>query len=311
MNERIINFDLLRGLAIIAVVVIHVTAPLAMDEHTLAILSNQIARFGVPVFVFLSGWGLTVSKSYEQAASYVDFLKIRLVNLLPAYFGWNIIYLLYAYFVSGDPITLGESLSGLVRGTNASHLYFVPLIVLFYLIYPVLRQVGRRSSGLLLSLLITLYSLVATWGISIEGFTRNHNLFNWIFYFILGIWTAEQGPSFKNKLNTYWVVFLLIFSSFIVIMEPLELTEEILLTQTRPSVVFYSVMVVLLLIILPTKASFLEKGLLELSKYSYQIYLSHYLFIYIGRELFPGPLPILSTVLVIFFSYGLAKIALL
>jgi len=55
----------------------------------------------------------------------------------------------------------------------------------------------------------------------------------------------------------------LLVSLFIVILEPTELTEEILLTQTRPSVIFYSVMVILLFIILPFKNNRFEKAWLN------------------------------------------------
>lgn len=169
-------------------------------------------------------------------------------------------------------------------------------------------KIGRSHTGLVLSLLITVYSLLATWGFSIEGFTRNHNPLNWLFYFVFGIWVATYHDIYKNKLNKYWIYILLLVSLFIVILEPTELTEEILLTQTRPSVIFYSVMVILLFIILPFKNNRFEKGLIELSRYSYQIYLSHYLFIYIYRLVFPDLHAILAIIFVILLSYGLAKL---
>jgi peptidoglycan/LPS O-acetylase OafA/YrhL len=271
-------------------------------------LFNQIARFGVPVFIFLSGWGLTISKSYERAENYFDFLKKRLANILPAYLTWNIIYLLYKFFILEETTPLLEVVRGVIRGTHFPHLYFVPLIVLFYIAYPLLLKVGIKHSGMLLSLLITVYSLLATWGYSIEGFTRNHNPFNWLFYFVFGIWIAKYSSRFKGRLNRTWVIFFLLLSLAIVIWEPLELTEEILLTQTRPSVIFYSVMVIFFFMVLPVKDTAYEKGLIEFSDYSYQIYLSHYLFIYLYRELFPDLHTLLAAVLVLILSISLAKL---
>lgn len=121
MGKRYVNFDYLRGLAILAVMTIHVTAPTAVEDVTSAIILNQTARFGVPVFIFLSGWGLTVSNSYPRADSYFDFLKKRLSKLLPAYLVWNLVYLLFRFFIREESLTFSEAIEGLIRGTNAPH----------------------------------------------------------------------------------------------------------------------------------------------------------------------------------------------
>lgn len=308
MDKRYANFDYLRGSAILAVVTIHVTASTAIENHTISIIMNQVARFGVPVFIFLSGWGLTVSKSYSHSDDYFDFLKKRLSKLLPAYVLWNLIYLLFRYFFQGEMIPFGEAMQGLLRGTNFPHLYFVPLIILFYIAYPFLLKLGENDWGLLLSGILTTFSLVITWGVSIEGFTRNHNPLNWLFYFVFGIWVAKKGEQLKAQLNHSLVLLLLFVTLANIIFEPLELTEELVLTQTRLSIVLYAVMVILLAIISPETNNYLTASLNAFSKHSYQIYLSHYLFIRLYRQWFPGLHPMFLLVLVLASSYLLAKL---
>lgn len=308
MIKRYENFDYLRGLAILAVVTIHVTAMTAVDNVMSSIIMNQVARFGVPVFIFLSGWGLTVSDSYQRSKSYFDFLKKRFFKLLPAYLLWNLVYLLFRFIIQNEEITLDEAMQGLIRGTNYPHLYFVPLIVLFYMVYPFILKLGKKDWGLLLSLFITTVSLVSTWGVAIEGFTRNHNPFNWLFYFVLGIWVAENDEKLKGQLNQTLIFMLLFLSLANVIFEPLELTEELVLTQTRLSVVFYSVMVIFCVLVLPESKNRLTTSLKGVSNYSFQIYLSHYLFIRVYHEWFPELPPILLLLLVLISSYALAKI---
>ena len=61
MSKRYEKFDILRAFAILAVVLIHITAPLATDEDIFSIVLNQVSRFAVPVFFILSGWGLTAT----------------------------------------------------------------------------------------------------------------------------------------------------------------------------------------------------------------------------------------------------------
>ncbi len=308
MEKRYANFDYLRGLAILAVVTIHVTAPTAVESVTSSIIMNQAARFGVPVFIFLSGWGLTVSNSYQRSGNYFTFLKKRLGKLLPAYLLWNLIYLVFRFFIQEERIAFGEAVEGLLRGTNAPHLYFVPLIALFYLAYPFLQKLGKKDWGLLLSAAATTYSLVVTWGVPIEGFTRNHNPFNWLFYFVLGIWLAEHGEKLHAQWNQTLISMLLFLSLANVLFEPMELTEDLVLTQTRLSILVYSVMVIFFVMSLPEAKNRFATGLNALSNHSYPMYLSHYLFIWLYREWFPGLSPVLLLLLVLLSSYLLVKI---
>ena len=52
MSTRYEKFDILRGFAIIGVV-LTINAPLATDGEVFAILINQMSRFAVPIFLFI------------------------------------------------------------------------------------------------------------------------------------------------------------------------------------------------------------------------------------------------------------------
>lgn len=304
MEQRYKNFDYLRGLAIAAVVLIHITAPTALAEETGGIILNQITRFGVPVFVFLSGWGLTIAESYERSISYLDFLKKRLAKLVPAYFVWNIIYYLFATFIEGESIPVVNFIQGLFLGTNYPHLYFVPLIVLFYIAYPVLTKLGDNLWGVGLTFVITMTSLIMNPTI-VEGFTQNQNPLNWLFYFVFGMWIAQNYEVLKNSLNKYWTMGLLAISTIIILIEPMGLADDVILTQTRPSILMFSILIILLNVVYPNWLKRLGNILDPLSDYSYPIYLSHYIFIRLFRLIFPT-IPIFNLfLLVIISSIGL------
>lgn len=307
MEQRYRTFDYLRGLSILAVVLIHLTVPTAIAEETGGIILNQITRFGVPVFVFLSGWGLTIAESYERSASYLSFLKKRLSKVLPAYLVWNIIYVLYGVVLEDVTVTTGEFLSNFFYGTNYPHLYFVPLIVLFYLAFPILRKMGETHWGLFVSFMITIGSL-EFYPILKEGFTQNQNPFNWLFYFVFGIWIAEHGEFIQKQLNPYWVTILLSVSLIYVLLEPIALADGLTLEQTRPSVLFYSVFFILSTITAPRWLKLFHRLLTPLSDYSFAIYLSHYLFIRIYRLIWPDIPVIILLVLVIASSIVLEQV---
>lgn len=293
MSKRYENFDILRGLAIIAVLLIHVTAPLALGGDILSVVLNQVTRFGVPVFVFLSGWGLTVAKSYERSENYWDFLKGRVSKILPSYLIWNLIYWVYQnWIVEVGSLPLNKFLPGIIRGTNYAHLYFVPLIIAFYLIYPLLLEVGKSKIGVIFTLIISIVNQGATTGNEIEELTRNHNVLNWLFYFVFGIWVAYNLTPIRATVKKYRksVILLTVISTMGLLFEsflrPESGTDQLTLIQTRPNVIFYSVMVILFMILVPVKTHWLKGFLDKLSVASFNLYLSHYLFLSILRNLY-------------------------
>ena len=289
MSTRYKKFDFLRGLAIIGVVLIHVTAPLATEGEVLAILVNQISRFAVPVFFFLSGWGLTIAKSFAKSEGYGDFLKARFLSVFPQYILWNFIYLAYSDVWGSENLT--EVFKAFLLGTIYNHLYFVPVILVLYVFYPLLLKIANKG-GVLLSLLITIISQLSDVWIQHEYFYMNKNILNWIFYFIFGMWFAKNFKEKIRRLQKYkyfiWVGFVL--SMVLVLLTPFLVGDlfdfNLVLASTRPTVIFYSTMLILLVIVSPFHYEKLNKVLLKLSKYSFYIYLSHYLFLGIWRDIY-------------------------
>ena len=154
MATRIEAMDLLRGMAILGVVIGHISAETLYAEITLlGLFFNQLIRFAVPVFIFLSGMGLSLSRKPIQG--YLHFLWYRLRKLLPLYSLWSIIYLLVDD-VNGPSLALGRIGGALISGGAAYHLYFIPLILQFYMAFPLLAPYLRRTTGLLVAFAITL-----------------------------------------------------------------------------------------------------------------------------------------------------------
>lgn len=289
MDTRYEKFDILRGFAIIGVVLIHITAPLATDGDVFSIIVNQISRFAVPVFFFLSGWGLTAAKSYEKSEGYWDFLKARFLSVFPQYILWNFIYLAYSDVWNSPNFT--ELLKAFLLGTIYNHLYFVPVILVLYIFYPFLLKVANKF-GVLLSLFITIVSQLSDVWIQYEYFYMNKNILNWIFYFIFGIWFSKSFKEKVGNLQKYklpiWIG--LVLSMTLVILTPFLVGElfdfNLVLASTRPTVIFYSTMLVLFMIVTPFNHQKLNEIFLNLSKYSFYIYLSHYIFVSTWRDIY-------------------------
>src|ERR1700743_3443674 len=85
----------LRIVAMFLVVVLHTTSPMLMaygkepDSYWLiADFYNALARFGVPVFVMITG-ALLLHREYELG----DFLKRRLTRILWPFLFWSFVYI--------------------------------------------------------------------------------------------------------------------------------------------------------------------------------------------------------------------------
>lgn len=203
-QNRLTGIDFLRILSMFGVILIHVTSTYIYNEshyHVLgmnpAFFLNQAARFSVPLFLLLSGFSLGIGQKQE---SYPSFLKRRCSRILLPYVVWTLLYELsncgfdFQAWLSrlGHPLWL---LQEFLTGQAAPHLYFIPIIFQFYLLYPLLlRWVDRRplqsvTWALSVTLLFQGIYYLQSLGL-IPGF-QNHYLWRafpvWIFYFVLGM----------------------------------------------------------------------------------------------------------------------------
>jgi len=129
-KERIDETNIIRGIACLAVVLVHITAgPVgtlnAGSVHSIIFtLLNRGAKFTTPTFLFLSG--LTLFYSYEERDfKYVKFLKKRFSTTLIPYLIWSIIYFLYFYFQGIYSLSPRFLIENILLANMSYHLYFV------------------------------------------------------------------------------------------------------------------------------------------------------------------------------------------
>ncbi len=208
--KRLTQFDYARGMAIIAVLVIHTVmyGSLASGNGPLRIslsVIDLLVAFAVPLFVFISGYLLSIS--CEKGFDLKAFYRKRASSVLVPYVLFASLYLmmLRAY---GKEITPEGAVSSIVTGTGLYQLYFVILIAQLYVMFPILMWIVRKANGRV-SIAVVLISAV------LIGFTStllgavfgagDHNILNdsadWVyfltmpgilFYFVLGMVVARR-----------------------------------------------------------------------------------------------------------------------
>ncbi|WGW00228.1 acyltransferase [Vibrio sp. YMD68] len=163
MRERVQFFDLLRCVAAVAVIAIHVLAPyrhelgsIPFDQWLTAVSVNGVSRWAVPVFILISG-ALMLSDQRPFDAKY--YVKRRLGKVLLPFIIWSLFYAyLSGWTLAGYDLGVTKQvLSDSFTHSTYYHLgffyYFIPL----YLVIPLLQIFVRRTTD------EAIYALVAVW----------------------------------------------------------------------------------------------------------------------------------------------------
>lgn len=281
---------MLRGLSALAVIVLHagsdpLTEQAALGDASWTLLvPNVAARFAVPVFMMLSGMGLTLSA--RRAETYPRFVWRRLASIIPEYVLWTFIY---AWLLPHDEPISGLTLFDyLITGHASRHLYFVPAVVRLYLLYPVMRYFARGAwsvaaccalswSMIWLSPLLERMPLGALLGDVLP--------LRWMGYFVLGIWLAQTRAQNSGAARTFApLVALATFACIVAIVRYVVAQSadiEVALGAAEPLILPYSVCVLLWWSGLTFADGRLVRFLMFISKHSYGVYLSHSLMLYV------------------------------
>ncbi len=280
--------DVIRAVATIAVILIHVSATILyrvnVNSNTyrgfLAI--NQLSRFSVPAFIMLSGMGLT--NTYKRESGYFKYLSHRLYKIIPRYLVWCFIYILFV----NKTFDVYKSSNDIIFGNVFYHLYFVPIIVQFYLFFPFVYKYIDSKWSLVITFIITSGILVSIHYFNMPGtlvwFFERKNMLNWVFYFSLGAFIGKNMDCFKEKVLKYKVQVFVIFIivTFGLIYGSIISTGDLdfVTTFLRPSVLVYTTVFVLFIFSIQWKENLLMKLIQYVSRSSYGIYLSHAFILY-------------------------------
>lgn len=168
--------------------------------------SAYFGHYGVQIFIFLSAYGLT-RKYLSADLHYWRFIRSRVVKLYPAFLMAVALWLLLAGIFNGVEVPLqrlkvfwGDILLKLFPFSNTSDAqalrpvgpwWFLPFIIQFYLIFPlILWATLRLGIAVLPALALLSYALVAN--LHGEGLILYYNVIGHLPEFCLGIYLAMR-----------------------------------------------------------------------------------------------------------------------
>lgn len=150
--------DVLRIISILAVIFIHTTTrtiQVSTDNFQIVpwtLFINQIFRFAVPLFFMISGFVLELN--YHAHESYLTYLKKRINRIFIPYIFWSGIYYFFVYTKHTE-----NFFQALLGGDASYQLYFIPAILIFYIIFPFVHNFYKFLGSKWITILFALIEL--------------------------------------------------------------------------------------------------------------------------------------------------------
>jgi peptidoglycan/LPS O-acetylase OafA/YrhL len=120
---------------------------------------EQLIIFGIPTFLFVSGFFIAFATGRNKTTVGWNVVGIRIKNLVIPYLIWSLL-IIFSLVVQGNVYSLGEFVKTILLGQAADPYYFVPLLVQFYLLSPLIVLLIKANAKLFLSLAALLQVLV-------------------------------------------------------------------------------------------------------------------------------------------------------
>jgi surface polysaccharide O-acyltransferase-like enzyme len=284
MKERIKSIDSLRGLAILAVILIHTTTRTLEASHfnlvgfSWTLFLNQVVRFAVPLFIIISGFVLETSAREEN---YWSFIKRRFSKIFIPYIFWSLFYYLAVYNNNNDSLV-----KVFLTGNASYQLYFIPALLVFYLLFPLVHKRIQKFSSKTIFIVISAVGLILlckNYYIKAIDLGDEVNAIILAYpYFIIGI-LAARNKEFIDKFVNKFKLFLSIPTVLLAFYVFWEGRSRYLLTgnylsyysQWRPSVFFYSLLIGLTFYYIFEHTKFRDSFVSRFSKHSFFAFFVH------------------------------------
>lgn len=295
---RKVYLDWLRVYAIVAVVMIHVSASVVLinlfknnASYFLAgNLYETLSRYAVPIFFMISG-ALMLGKREEIQIK--GFLLKRTSKIIIPLICWSIIYYLYKVFKGTFEFSVSQFFRLFLTDQINYHLWFMYVILGLYLITPILILFIKNAKRAEIEYFLILWSIATVISALVRylfGFTYKlelNHVAGSIGFFVLGYYLDHYEFTKKSKRVIFIAGFIGLLMTFFLTYWYTKGNNGQLDTywysNFAPNVVLAS-----MAIFLGIKSMNIKKGLPPvlnlLSIFSFGIYLVHALIIYLLKD---------------------------
>lgn len=158
-TKRSAYWDNWKGLAIIAVVAIHVsnstgTFPEGSFSWWYGVWFRQLVNYAVPMFLALAGY--FAASSIKKRA--IEYYRERLWRLILPYAIWTVFYIVI--HTPSVPPSATEIINGFILGKGIGIGYFVIVLIQYILLTPFLVRIHSIRTHILIICVCTLFGLI-------------------------------------------------------------------------------------------------------------------------------------------------------
>ena len=212
MKEKNQNIEMLRAVACVMVIVIHITnyfnrafGNISQGEYVVAVICNALARVSVPCFFMITGALLlqrqdTIRQSLKRA--------LRVLIVLVA---WSVIYYFFNVYYMNTPVQLTKVLTEPVE----AHLWYLYELIPIYIILPFLQWVCRNMKPWMENMVlygwmgITIVSTIWTaLGRGSGVYAEVQVAFNQIFYLFVGYIILKYKEKILGKTKLWFGLYV-------------------------------------------------------------------------------------------------------
>lgn len=268
------SLDVLRTIATILVIIIHVCAPFVIKQNFsgnlfwISNILNSFSRVSVPIFVMISG-------SFLLNQNLNNFYSKRLQKLLIPLLFWTLFYLLYNYIPllkANFTIHWAQVFMKILMGEPYYHLWYVYMILGLYSVTPIIKKLIDKNSVSKNKIIIILLFVI---GILCQYVIYKNSLqipfflqfINYLGYYLLGgLLYNSKDTSSKWLFLSLYIAFSLVTAFLVYYFRDFYFYEYLTLSVIGASVSLFLVF---------SKTNVKQNLLSNLSTYSFGVYLVH------------------------------------
>lgn len=216
---RLGQLDICRGIAILAVLFIHVSGHFMPILHPakspnspgwawdVLAVPNQCFQWAVPCFLMLST--LVNAQSLARNPDIQKYARRRVQTALLPYLLWSGLYMAVNFALGTlHHLSLGHIAKLLLTGTAYFHLYFFVLVLELYFLLPLLVPLFRRRPPFWAIALGAVVFQLAIYGLNRFVPLTGHRFQSTIFWdslpVALGLWLYSRSPEMQSKIPRVW-----------------------------------------------------------------------------------------------------------
>lgn len=205
---RLPFFDFIKGLAIMAVVLIHVTLlfpveRITLEQQTLDVFNNLL-RFAIAFFLIASG--LLLKPVAGRWAAWYDFYARKVSRIVVPYL---LVVLALGWY---QGLSWSQLAYQALSGDVSTPFYFMSILIQLYLLYPLLYPWATRWWFVIACLLLSITAAFVPWLQAWHGIPL---AIPFVFFFVWGIYM--KPPVLEGRVPQQWPLWLAVVGLYVVL----------------------------------------------------------------------------------------------